>query len=117
MIDSQRSNRLFRAIVGQGYHLAFFYCVVGLLLELLYRVLPPGAYERMAGAIYGLPMRLLAELGLQTRLIAAVAQGRIPGWLAAAAVPALGVATILLSALLLATVVRFCAAVRSFRQV
>ena len=116
MAEFQRSERIFRGIVHQGFHLAVLYCAVGLVLELLHRSLPPAVYERAAGAVYGLPIRLLSALGLQSELIAAVAQGRLPGWLASAAVPTVGVVVILLVALVVGSAFRFTATVLSFRH-
>ena len=106
----------FRAIGGQGFPLAVVYALFGLALELLYGRLPPAVYERAAAAVYGLPIRLLASLDLQSVLIAAVAQGRVPAWLAGAAVPALGVALILAAATILGAGARFAALVLSLRQ-
>lgn len=116
MTESERGQRVFRAILRQGFTLAVFYCALGLGIELLHQALPLPIYERAAGAIYGLPLRLLGELGVQGELIGAVAQGRIPLWLAGAVVPAIGVVVILLVSLVLASAFRFGATVRSFRQ-
>jgi len=114
--ESERSRRIFRGVVHQGFHLAILYCAAGLVLELLHRNLPEGVYERAAGAVYGLPLRLLTSLGIQSELIGAVAQGRLPAWVAGAAVPAVGVLAILLCAVLVGTAFRFTATVLAFRH-
>ena len=114
--ENERSRRIFRGVVHQGFYLAILYCSVGLVLELLHRSLPGDVYERAAGAVYGLPIRLLGALGVQSELIAAVAQGRVPGWLASAAVPTVGVVVILLAALVVGSAFRFTATVLSLRQ-
>ncbi|WP_373046442.1 hypothetical protein [Vulgatibacter sp.] len=116
MTDSQRSKQVFRAILLQGFYLAVLYASLGLVLELLHQRLPGPVYERAAGAIYGLPMRLIIELGLQGELIGAVAQGRLPGWLAGAVVPAVGVVVILCASVLIASAFRFTASVFALRQ-
>ena len=114
--ESQGGSRIFQRVLRQGFSLAVLYSSLGLILELLHRSLPGPVYERAAGAIYGLPIRLLIQLDLQSVLIGAVAQGRLPAWLAGATVPALGVAVILLASLALALVLRFSALVFTFRQ-
>jgi hypothetical protein len=114
--ESQGGSRIFKRVLRQGFSLAVLYASLGLILELLHRTLPGPVYERAAGAIYGLPIRLLVQLDLQSALIGAVAQGRLPAWLAGAAVPAIGVAVILCASLALAIVRRFSVLVASFRQ-
>jgi len=114
--ESDRGSRVYRGILRQGFTLAVFYCALGLGLELLHQALPAPIYERAASAIYGLPLRLLGELGLQGELITLVAHGKVPVWLAGAAVPAVGVGVILTVSAILAALFRFGALVRSFRQ-
>ena len=81
-IESRRAGRVFGAIFGQGLHLATLYCAVGLTLELLHGILPADAYGKLAAGVYGLPMRLLMAMGLESRLVSEVAHGALPAWIA-----------------------------------
>lgn len=113
---STGAGRLFGGILRQGFHLALLYAASGLVLELLHQLLPAPVYQRLAGAVYGLPMRLLAGLGLDSQLVGAMAQGRVPSWLAGAVVPAAGVSAILALALAIACIAGFVAMVGSLKQ-
>jgi hypothetical protein len=114
--DGEHGRRILRAILGQGFILSTLYCVFGLAIELSHALLPAAIYERAAAAVYGVPLRLLVHLDLQSDLISAVAQGRLPAWLAGAAVPALGVALILGASLIVAAGARLGAQGLSLKQ-
>lgn len=116
-VESQRGTRsLFRATMKQGFHLATLYGACGLVLELLHQMLPMPVYQRFAGAAYGLPMKLLVALGIESRLVGAVARGEIPAWTAGAAIPAAGMASILTLAFCVGLFCSFIGSLASFRQ-
>lgn len=116
MSERRKGKGVFGAILDQGFLLAMLYCSLGLVLELLHARLPAPIYERAAATFYGLPLQLLVQLDLQSPLIGAVAQGRMPVWIAGAIVPAVGVGTILLVSVALGGALRLFATVRSFRH-
>lgn len=116
-VESHPGTRsLFRATMKQGYHLAILYGACGLVLELLHQMLPMPIYQRFAGAAYGLPMKLLLALGIEERLVGAVARGNIPAWAAGAAIPASGMLSILVLAFLVGISCSFLASLSTFRQ-
>lgn len=116
-VESHQGTRsLFRSTMRQGFNLAAFYGACGLVLESLHQMLPMPIYQRFAGAAYGLPMKLLVAVGIEERLVGAVARGTIPAWAAGAAIPAAGMLSILAMAFLVAITCSFLASLSSFRQ-
>jgi hypothetical protein len=81
--------------LAAGFRLAFAYCIVGVGIELARPRIAPELYERFAAAVYDGPTAFLRTLGLTEPLMRASAEGRVPPWLAAAVVPATGVALVL----------------------
>ncbi len=88
------------AFARYAFRVAVAYCVLGIAIELLRPKLPVRVYAAIAETLYGVPMGLLARLGLAAPLAEAAIQGKVPTWLAAAAAPAVGVALVFLGALL-----------------
>ncbi|AKU92151.1 hypothetical protein [Vulgatibacter incomptus] len=82
-----------------GFRLALVYGAAGLSLEVLHHHLPESIYRRTSDVLCALPSWLIATLGFDSTLNAAMATGRLPAWLAGTAVPLVGVASILLLSL------------------
>jgi hypothetical protein len=105
-----------RAFLRQGFRVSLLYCVAGLALEMLHSRISPSVYGHLAAFFYGLPGLVLQRTGLELALTQGVLQGRLPGWIAAAAFPAVGVLLILAASALAGLVARFIAMVLSLRQ-
>lgn len=99
-----------------GFRLGLLYGALGLGVEAIHRHLPPVVYERMAGLLSALPRWLLSASGLDTHLTAALAEGRLPGWMVGAAIPLVGVVSILLLAMMLGLTWSFVGAVASLKH-
>ncbi len=115
-MDQSTGGQGLRLFIKIGFRLALLYGALGLGIEILHRFLPAGVYQRSAGALSALPSWILATLGLDGHLTAALVQGEVPGWLVGAAIPLVGVAIILSLSLVLGLMWSFGGAVVSLKN-
>ena|GEM_PF-5327540 len=115
-MGTREEGQALGAFLRLGFRLGLLYGVLGLGLEVIHRQLPPVVYEKVAGLLSALPRWLLSASGLDSHLTAALAEGRLPGWMVGAAIPLVGVASILMLAMMLGLTWSFVGAVASLKH-